>query len=126
MGTHRFDPKLTIRCGINSCPESYNNFESFRSHVYRKHREVIVTPHSPPVNNSESDSDSVQQHDSDDDVVDSDREDISSSDHQKRLAAMFLLKTREEHKVTQATLTEIVKDIQGLWRDRMENLKVYS
>ena len=41
MKTHRFDPNLSIKCGINSCSERYKNYESFRSHVYRKHKEVI-------------------------------------------------------------------------------------
>ena len=38
---HRYDPSLSIRCGINRCPQTYTNFESFRSHVYRKHRDVF-------------------------------------------------------------------------------------
>ena len=38
---HRYDPGLRIRCGIKSCPETYTNFESFRSHVYRKHRDEL-------------------------------------------------------------------------------------
>ena len=38
---HRFDPGLSIRCGIKACPETYTNFESFRSHVYRKHRDIL-------------------------------------------------------------------------------------
>ena len=47
MGNHCFDAGLCIRCGINSCTEQYRNFESFRSHVYRKHREVLVTNSTP-------------------------------------------------------------------------------
>ncbi len=47
MGTHRFDPELSIRCGINYCTESYKNFESFRSHVYCKHWEVLVSDSGP-------------------------------------------------------------------------------
>lgn len=39
--SHRYDPGLSIRCGIRSCPETYTKFESFRSHVYRKHRDVL-------------------------------------------------------------------------------------
>ena len=39
--THRFEPGLSIKCGINSCSEKYTNYESFRSHVYRKHEEVL-------------------------------------------------------------------------------------
>lgn len=38
---HRYDPGLSIRCGIDYCPQVYSNYESFRSHVYRKHREAL-------------------------------------------------------------------------------------
>ena len=41
------------------------------------------------------------------------------------LAAMFLLKTLEQRRVTQTALNGIVKDIQGLWKDNMEVLKVF-
>ena len=42
----------------------------------------------------------------------------------KRLAALFLLKTREERKVTQVALDGIVQDFRGIWRDAMERLQV--
>ena len=42
----------------------------------------------------------------------------------KKQAALFLLKTHEERKVTQTSLNGIVKDFHGLWQDSMENLKV--
>lgn len=29
MKTHRFDPNLFIKRGINSCPEKYTNYELF-------------------------------------------------------------------------------------------------
>ena len=41
MRTHRFEPGLSIKCRINSCSEKYTNYESFRSHVYCKHEEVL-------------------------------------------------------------------------------------
>ena len=37
---------------------------------------------------------------------------------------MYLLRTREEHKVTQVALNEIVHGVQGLWKDFIQNLKV--
>ena len=43
MRIHKFDPNLSLKCGINSCPEEYTVDESFRSHVYWKHRELLYT-----------------------------------------------------------------------------------
>ena len=118
MGTHRFDAGLSIRCGINSCTEQYKNFESFRSHVYRKHREVLVSD-SAPIDLVSS---SLDQVDSETDC-DSGKEDVEIkhrtqfNDDPKRLATLFLLKTCEEHKVMRTALNGIVQDFQGLWKD---------
>ena len=42
---HRFGATKRIECGIDGCPASYttNTYESFRSHVYRKHRDVLYS-----------------------------------------------------------------------------------
>lgn len=34
-------PMVAVWCGIDGCPRSYENYESFRSHVYKKHRHVL-------------------------------------------------------------------------------------
>ncbi len=125
MGTHRFDAGLSIQCGINSCTEKYKNFESFRSHVYRKHREALV----PDPTRAEGPlSRRLDQEDREMDAEETDghaEEEETTCDHDpKRLAALFLLKTREERKVTQTALNGIVQDFRGLWKDAMEKLQV--
>lgn len=127
MGTHRYDAGLNIRCGINSCVQQYKNFESFRSHVYRKHREALVqAPNASAtqaiVNGGVNlDEDEMDQGDRE---VDSCESNGDTNDDPKRLAALFLLKTLEDRKVTQVTLDGIVQDFRGIWRDSMERLKV--
>ena len=126
MGTHRFDARLSIRCGINSCTEQYKNFESFRSHVYRKRREVLVSDSAPIetlVDSSLDRMDSETDGDGGEEDVEIERR-TQFNDDPKRSAALFLLKTREERKVTQTALNGIVEDFQGLWRDAMERLQV--
>ena len=127
MGAHRFDAGLSIRCGINSCTEQYTNLESFRSHIYRKHREVLV---SAPVTDSGlaetvlSSSLDQEASETDDDGWEVGVQEVEQRTCPKRLAALFLLKTREERRVTQTALNGIVQDFQGLWRDAMERLQV--
>ncbi|XP_033097594.1 uncharacterized protein LOC117101675 [Anneissia japonica] len=36
---HSLDPNFYISCGLDDCPQSFRNFASFKSHLYRKHRE---------------------------------------------------------------------------------------
>ena len=42
---HSFNPNFHITCGLgpDKCPETYTKYDSFRSHVYRKHREELKT-----------------------------------------------------------------------------------
>lgn len=109
---HRFDPGLKIRCGINRCPQTYDNFESFRSHVYRKHRETL---HPQLLDNNEDTIDDVTNSPIDDEedydplISQYDPPDIRDS------GARFLLKTREQYRIPQSTLNNIISDFRGLW-----------
>ena len=38
---HSFDPSFHIVCGLDGCPASYTNYESFRSHVYLNHKHIL-------------------------------------------------------------------------------------
>ena len=126
MGTHRYDPGLRIRCGINSCTDQYKNFESFRSHVYRKHREALINASNPAptqaitngrLGQEESGTDGDLQMDGwGNDLMEFEKKRYVDADPQ-RLAALFLLKTREERKITQVALNGIVQDFRGIWRD---------
>ena len=128
MGNHRFDPGLSIVCGIDFCVEVYKNYESFRSHVYRKHREVLGSCESTQAEGSIpgisqiGDTESREAHNV---ALEEEETMMTDEDYDpKKSAALFLLKTREERKVTQTALNGIVQDIQGLWKDAMERIKV--
>ena len=42
---HSFDADFHVVCGLGptKCPATYTNFQSYRSHVYKKHREELVS-----------------------------------------------------------------------------------
>ena len=135
--THARDSNLSILCPVPGCPRSvksyiyiyiYNNFESFRSHVYRKHRQLLKevpsqlsSTEQQGSNNSCNTSeyqDNVETNggvdDNDDFQYEQDSEDSLQLD-----AARFLLKTREERKITQAAVDGIVHDVSNLWDSAM-------
>lgn len=41
---HNHEPNFNITCGLNNCKSSFTVYESFRRHVYRKHRKLVL-PH---------------------------------------------------------------------------------
>ena len=137
MSDHRCDPGLHIVCGINSCNEMYKNYDSYRTHVYRKHRETLLSiprqelsighgsnsAHSSPTQEEieEIEEPSAVENPTSEDPFHTPTSPILIS---KRSAALFLLKTREERKVTQTALNGIVQDLSGILKDALEGLKV--
>ena len=108
MRSHRLDPNLSLKCGINSYTEEYTIYESFRSHVYRKHRDVLY----PNTTDSDDDSEEIEDNGDDNNALevtsDDEDENIESGSSQtttstssaKRAASLFILKTREENSYT--------------------------
>lgn len=126
---HRFDPGLSIHCNINGCPETYCNYESFRSHVYRKHRESLhvvdktVHEYTDQCQAQDDSSGGDLEPDSDGDIVTIGVSPLNAQDY-KILFTKFLLKTKEEYRICQATLNHnIVKDVQGLWETMLQGMQ---
>lgn len=47
---HHHDDNFAITCGIDDCTSTYTNCASFVSHVYRQHRDAIISQVNPPCN----------------------------------------------------------------------------
>ncbi len=112
---HRHDPALNIRCGIQRCPQTYNNYESFRSHVYRKHRDVLF------INSTSADTEGDAQTESIDYGHFNDEEVLHGNTFDRYLhGAKFLLKTREQNRMP---LNKLIGDVKGLWMVSQMHLK---
>jgi len=102
---HSFEPGFRVVCGLgNNCPSVYTNFKSFRSHVYKKHRSILLPPATQ--NGDINWNESVQDlggvaTDYDDIAEDNGAEHNSAEVDPTRIAAMFILKTTEVHRVSQ-------------------------
>lgn len=115
---HRYDPSLVIRCGIDRCPQTYMNFESFRSHIYRKHRDVLHcnSSHASSVETFPTEGIGGDEH------LD-DTTSYTAECNPEYLGAKLLLKIREQYRVPQCTLTRIVGDIKALWEMSQSSIK---
>lgn len=121
IGTiHRYDPGLVIRCGIDRCPQTYSKFESYRSHIYRKHKYLL---HSTSSHGSGHDSTTASVTSLDDSDPLTCEMDITSPTCVKHLGAKFILKTREEYRISQSTLTKIIGDVKGMWTESHGSIK---
>ena len=125
---HSHSPNFFIRCGIHHCPQTYKNFHSFRSHVYRKHRDVIHTggndlAHDTGLSSNEPvtglDAELMlstgEQYD--------EPSDITTAAKLQKVAATFLLKTREEYRIPQSTVNKLLQDVTGLVSSALDHAK---
>ena len=127
--SHGTDPRLSIMCPVRGCPrkEPYGNYESFRSHVYRKHKSILsgglsrvdvsatttATTENEPADNTMS----VENGDTDPLIEPED-----SEFKLQKCAARFLLKTREERRITQVALDGIVHDVTEMFDTAMKQV----
>lgn len=103
---HAHDPTFHTICGIEECPRTYTNFFSFKRHLYCKHRGVLdLMPVSPDVIMTVSD----------------DIEDGSSSCEvnateidEKKESALFIMKAKTVHKVSQSALSGLLDDFSSM------------
>ena len=127
--THAADSHLLIVCPIPGCSQKnpYTKYESFRSHVYRKHRDVLdgglprssIEGAGSERNGPEDDPDFDT---SEDDPFEGFGHLISEVNLQSS-AARFLLKT-QERKITQAAVDGIVHDVTDLWQMAMKEVRI--
>ena len=123
---HAFDPNLSITCGIAGCPRIYSNFHSYKKHIYRSHSEVVI----PPETSEEISAVHSHNEDASDDYnAPSEQGSLQSilpqtgSTFSKRAIALILLKLKQERKISQTALNEILKDFIYLYQTTAENLK---
>ena len=111
---HSFSPNFRVVCQFKDCAATYLNYESFRSHVYKKHNDVVKSNYG----NSESSivisganlrSYASESESSESMLYEADTYDYSSEDVEEqaeeltRAAALFILRTMEVHKTSQVS-----------------------
>ena len=120
---HAFEPSFNISCGIDGCPRHpYNNFVSYKKHLYRHHPEVLSTHQtasSTTLTDESSCSPNISLEGDIAPITDEEQSDVctfssSQEDDIKRSAALFILKTAELCKLTLTSVNHILGDVQQL------------
>ena len=124
---HQQNPNFSIRCGLHHCPSQFRLVESWRRHIYRKHRDILGTSTyldsgNVDVNNDDSsgendeyviDSAQKQSGTNHNDLVMPAAETVSVI--QKHLA-LFMLKLQEKHCLPKNVRGAMVDDLQFVFR----------
>lgn len=137
---HKREGNFHVVCQARGCSSVYNNFEGYKTHLRRKHQDILNTildeendvPANAPANN-------VNDHDApmptDDSHMDDHRDDghadmngaeqndLVNDDTVRRLNAALLLGTKEIHKLTQRTVDTVIKNTSSIVQNSMELLR---
>ena len=105
LGTvHAHESAFYVECCVPGCPRTYTNFHSYKSHLYKKHRDVIDLPSTSETNDTflpsttEIETPIPQSNTC---TSEPDLPVVSTSTLRQREAALFIFKAKHLHKVSQ-------------------------
>ncbi len=126
---HSHQPGFRITCGISGCARTFQNFLTFRCHISAFHRDDPE-----PTNQTDgqgTDNGSHEDHDSDPEDPDGELSEGSSEKADltnpmpvlQTSSALFLMKIKEELKLTQTAIQGIVEGVTGITQTRLSILQ---
>lgn len=118
------------------CSRTYNNFYSYKKHMYHRHRDLLndsapseVAPSSPLTSDTSANIGTFNDDEKNEDEENEWNEDsydstlILSLRKRRRHAALFALKTRHVHKVVQSSIPGVMCDFSSLLESTVQKLK---
>ena len=141
---HSKDPLFSILCGVRGCREVFRTFSAFNSHIYNRHHRsdmgiTAAEASRPPtldLTDATSGTDQTErmeceEQDSQQDVGPLSTPLAHSSNRMRSstefdgtvMAAKMLLQLREDHRVSQVAISEVVSGVRTLCNQALDNLK---
>lgn len=113
--THAFEPGFIVQCHLQGCKRTFRNFSTFRNHLYNFHKgvESVVDDATAPIN-MDSDTNESGNEDNEDNMP---NESNAVSEHiLQRAAALWILKTKETHRIPQSVMDDMLLDLGSLFQ----------
>ena len=123
---HSNEPNFTISC--THCDKSFEKFQSFRSHLQRKHKQHcqeynFIADDGGDEEDFLNDSDDADDTFLEDEDINPDgAKDDTSTENITKFIALFVLKTKEVHMVSQPTIDSILDNTKTLVGHCLESL----
>ena len=118
---HSLEAGFHVTCGLNQCPKTYDNFQSYRRHLYCKHSDELHPTTTNP------DHEHIEQEDDHEFLEPAADEEENSSTvpvcDSTRQSALLLLKTTVKHKVSKTSLNGIIEDVSMFYEERTQSLQ---
>ena len=123
---HQFDSKFSITCNLEGCPRTYVKFDTYRRHVSKDHKQVLLSAMeenqqdniqdtgNDPAEEMEIDETTEYPTDSecesDGDAV----EPLVNCELLQKQLVLFILKNREKFVIPKSSMNEIMSDVKSL------------
>ena len=130
---HVHEPHFHLVCGINGCPRTYQNYNSFRKHLRRRHAKYLVTSGCEAPSETSTEDVLPFLGVAETELLDSGSEAplvdplqariVMDQERSRQSAAMFLLKTKEVNGVSQTALNELVEDVSLMVETTVDTIK---
>lgn len=112
---HSNEPNFKISCG--HCGKTFQKFESYKSHIRRKHQEL------KSVEVREQDEPNEPSYVGIVDVNKESKTGLNYIENMTRFIALFILKTKEKNQLSQTVMASIMQNTQSLVEESLEVLK---
>ena len=112
---HSHEPRFMITCGIEGCIRKYKSYRRFRDHIFNSHSETVPNDTHGNIDEQPQSQDS-SNYDADTDVIGNDSTTTAQDDDPPLLhnKAMFILKLKEERRLTQVAIDGLIDDVSTL------------
>lgn len=118
---HSWEPRFTVTCGIEGCMRKYTSYRCFREHIFKKHSDDI--PMFLDDSNTMEEASNVYDHNNEATTTDF-AVDVPVSERPKLYnKAMFLLKLKQERRLSQMAIDGLISDITTLLEEELSSLK---
>ena len=125
---HANEASFSIQCNLQGCHRTFKKFNTYRNHIYDFHDAAAAYEDAVPVS-MDSMEDGSDMNDFDADTSDTDTSESGDTaesemmelttiteDDIQRASALWILKTRESHRIPQGVMDTIISDIQSLFQ----------
>ena len=123
---HLKSSNFHVKCFRRRCTSSFNNFNSFRMHIYKKHGALIKSRKKEVCDEHDEQDEQVEELDKSEMSIGDESEqevqvhDVPGNTSVLKNMAMFLLKSRELHLMPRATLEKVVGDLREFLMPSLE------
>ena len=108
------EPGFRIQCNFQGCRRSFKNFSTFRNHIYGYHKEATQTDKAETRNEVNLD---FERDNAEDNECEQAPPIGITTNELERSAALWILKTKECHRIPQSVLDGMLPDLISLFQE---------